>query len=233
LNIGLYRPENSLRWVFIEEVDGAERESERHFLGLFNRRAVAASMPSKGEVCPLGEYAGSLTARYRSAGSRVSLPKEARRILRNLDSASPELRLAFDRGARLYQLGAVIGGSFPSAGLAYRVAALDAISGANGRKEVLLDFTRRYTAPSLDLEQLIDYLWGSVRSAHFHGGEFPLGEFSPVRFFEPFMDSVETTQVQIHRLCYELTREAIVRWIDNELARAGAAEDAETLNESI
>jgi hypothetical protein len=148
--------------------------------------------------------------------------------LRNVDSADPELRLAFDSGARLYQVGAVIGGRFPSAGLAYRVAALDAISGANGRKDVLLDFARRHTAPSPDLEELIEYLWGSVRSAHFHGGEFPLGEFSPVRFFEPFMDSVEATEDQLHRLCYALTREAIVKWVDNELARAGAAEDEET-----
>ena len=46
-----------------------------------------------------------------------------------------------------------------------------------------------------------------------------------MRFFDPLMDSLEITQRQLHYFCYELTREAIVRWLDQELAASGDADD--------
>ena len=39
------------------------------------------------------------------------------------------------------------------------------------------------------------------------------------------MDSVETEQKQVHRVCYEITREAIVRWLDHELHQEGTVGD--------
>ena len=47
----------------------------------------------KGKTCPPGKYEGSLTARFRYAGRLLSLPPKARRILRHIDAATPEIRL--------------------------------------------------------------------------------------------------------------------------------------------
>lgn len=148
----------------------------------------------------------------------MSLPPEARRILRSVDSAPTDVRLAFDRGARLHQVGAVIGRTFPSAGLAYRVAALDAISQAHGQKRILTEFVRKYTKEPALADGVVDYLWGSIRSAHFHGGEFPLGEFSPVRLMDPLMGFESTNQQNLQFFIYPLIREVIVRWIYDQLA---------------
>ena len=85
-------------------------------------------MPEKGEQCPLGAYKGSLAARYRIAGELLSLPAQARSILRGIDDVDhPLVANAFDCGARLYQVAAVCGRFFPSVGLAYRVAAVEAV----------------------------------------------------------------------------------------------------------
>jgi hypothetical protein len=176
-------------------------------------------MPAKGETCQLGKYKGSLLESHQYLGVLLSLPREARRILRSIDSAPPELRIAFDRGAGLYQVGAVVGAQFPTVGLAYRVAALDTISQANGSRRIIGDFVRKY-AHSAPNAALIDYLWGAIRSAHFHGGEFPLGEFSPLPFHYPLMDSVASMRDVVHLRCYEVTREVIVRWLFDQLPAA-------------
>ena len=65
---------------------------------------------------------------------------------------------------------------------------------------------------------VVDYLWGSIRSAHFHGGEFPLGEFSPIRLMDPLMGFESTNQQNLQLFIYPLIREVIVRWIYDQLA---------------
>src|SRR5207237_7598719 len=107
---------------------------------------------------------------------------------------------------------------------AYRVAALDAISRAHGSRKTISEFIRKFANPAPDRDRLIDYLWGVIRSAHFHSGEFPLGEFSSGRFFEPLIDAEQTTQEELHLACHVLTREVIVKWVDEEVARSSDSE---------
>jgi hypothetical protein len=216
LNVGLFRSDNTVKtWVLSPE---GHFRSQRLQVGFFSPEATINAMPSKAEICPLGKYQGSLKALIRFAGTPMSLPPEARRILRGVDLAPTDVRLAFDRGARLHQVGAVIGRTFPSAGLAYRVAALDAISQAHGQKRVLTEFVRKYTREPSLADGVVDYLWGSIRSAHFHGGEFPLGEFSPARLMDPLMGVESTNQQNLQLFIYPLIREVIVRWIYDQLA---------------
>ncbi len=227
LNHGLYSQGQGLRWGIPYEKSEHIKSSVRYYPGYVSLKPGLERMPSKGEVCPLGKYEGSLTAKYLQAGTMLSLPREARRILRNIDDAQPELRIAFDNGARLYQIGTVIGEQFPSVDLAYRVAAIDAISQANGSRKKITNFIKKYASQWSDLEPLIDYLWGSIRSAHFHGGVFPLGEFSEKHFLDLFLDTHETMTKVIHMKCYELTRDVIVNWMYRELLSKGFKDGGE------
>ena len=211
LNTGLYAPEQTMRWVL---PDGqSTSESKRCFLGFSHPSLHLLQMPKKGEACPLGNYRGSLAARYRVAGELLSLPSEARRILRGVDNAKPFIQDSFDRGSRLYQVASVCGHLFPSVGLAYRVAAVEALCKADQSCKGFSEFMRKHVTSYNDIEEVLVYLYGVARSAHFHSGEFPLGEFSRAFFFDPFMDSDSVQRDQLHRLCNELTREAIVNWL--------------------
>jgi hypothetical protein len=229
LNHGLYRPEHALRWTYGSDTPDAPPESRRRQAGYVSAPPLT-TMPRKGEVCPLGQYGSSIADKYAFAARPLSVPRECRRILRSVDQAPPELRIAFDRGSRLYQVGAVVGRQFPSAGLAYRVAAIDAISRANGDRQLLAAFIRKHATPEPGLDTVIDYLWGSVRSAHFHGGEFPLGEFSPDRFLDPLLDADQSAHQMLHFHCSQLTREVIVRWLLEETA---GITDTERTDDSI
>jgi hypothetical protein len=133
--------------------------------------------------------------------------------LRSVDTVAPCVTDAFDRGARLYQVAGVCGSLFPSVGLAYRVAAVEAISKADPECSSFSKFMRKHVASRKDTEGVLDYLYSVARSAHFHAGEFPLGEFSREFFFDPLMDSDSIQRDELHRTCYELTREAIVNWL--------------------
>lgn len=225
LNVGLYRPEGGIwRWVRPYQIGQVPLESVRYTLGFQRPGFALQRMPPKGKLCALGQYKGSLIADYRIGGELVSLPPETRRILRCIESAQPHILDAFDRAARLYQVAMVVGPRFPSVGLAYRVAAVDAISGTQPDYEDFKDFVRKNVEPRPDLDALVDYLYGSVRSAHFHGGAFPLGEFAAISFFHVLMDPEEAAKSQLHRACRELTREAIVNWLKRVALREGDPE---------
>lgn len=217
LNVGLTKPEGAMRWVIPEMEEGQVRESIRCHLGFHKPELNTHSMPRKAEICPPGKYSGSLTARYRVAGELQSLPPEARRIFRGVDHADPLVTNAFDCGARLYQVALVCGRFFPSIGLAYRVAAIEAISEADPDCDGFSQFMRKHVKSQGNLEYIIEYLYGNVRSAHFHAGAFPLGEFVSQRYFDAFREFDRMEADVLHRVCFEVTREAIVNWMIDQV----------------
>jgi hypothetical protein len=222
LNVGLRRPDHSMRWV-LPAVDGTMATQSVRCQTVFIRpETTLTSMPEKAARCPLGAYAGSLAARYRLAGELQSLPPEARKILRGVDQAAPEVTEAFDRGSRLYQVASVCGQQFPSVGLAYRVAAVEAISAADATCNGISEFMRKYVTSVDDIDPLLEYLYGHARSGHFHAGAFPAGEFLRANYFDPLMDMEWAERDSIHRTCHEITREAIVNWMQSVVITAPA-----------
>jgi hypothetical protein len=228
LNTGLYRTELVQRWVWPIVEGKPSTESVRYQLGFVHPAANLTQMPKKEEQCSLGAYRGSLAARYRVAGEMLSLPPEARKILRSVDNADPLVTGAFDCGARLYQVAAVCGRYFPSVGLAYRVAAVEAVCQADRICNGFSDFMRTHITSQTNLEEILDYLYRVARSAHFHGGEFPMGEFRRHSFFDPLMDAEAIERDALHRTCYELTREAIVNWLSRLIPDVAGADSDET-----
>jgi hypothetical protein len=212
LDVGFYSQDHAQRWAFPTTDGRPTGQSVRCFLGFSHPSLRATEMPKKGVVCPLGAYRGSLARWYQVAGELLSLPPQARRILCGVDSASPAVTEAFDRGARLYQVATVIGAIYPSVALAYRVAAVEAMSKCDS-KSGFSEFMRRYVTSTSELDGVIDYLYGTVRSGHFHSGEFPMGEFAPQKFFDPLMDSESIARTDLRFLAHKLTREAIVNWL--------------------
>lgn len=213
LNVGLTNRDHSMVWIMPTSADGLPSDSVRCHLGFNNASVNLQEMPKKEELCQLGKYNGSLTSRYRVAGELQSLPPEARKILRCIDDADPLVTDAFDRGARLYHVALVCGHQFPSVGLAYRVAAVEAISKADSECEGFSEFMRKHVKSQNDIDPILNYLYGTARSGHFHDGFFPMGEYSRPRHFDAFMDSEKVEADQLHRICYDVTREAIVNWI--------------------
>lgn len=219
LNIGLYQPQGTSRWVIT-----ANEESERYQLGFRARDINIYQMPKKGEICELGKYSGSLAGIYTSAGELNSMPKESRKILRGLENAEQKIADRFDRCARLYQVAAVVGSRFPSVGLAYRVAAVEAIVQGNSEFDGFSDFIRKNISGRAKLNEDLDFLYSDVRSAHFHAGKFPMGEYDQMRFFDQLRGSDDIQRMEKRSVGYELTREAIINWLSRVIPEVEGAE---------
>jgi hypothetical protein len=216
-NIGLYRGSSlQFRWVAPDLKSEGNQWSRRQRLDFVHPNVDLSAMPAKGQLCELGGYTTTLAALYRTGGTLLSLPREARRVLRGIERAGATIVDAFDRCARLYQVAMVAGRQFPSVDLAYRVAAVDAIA-QTARFSGFSDFVRQHVAPRENTEAALEYLYRSVRSAHFHGGEFPMGEFARGFVFDPLMDEDRASMSDLRQVGYALTREAIVTWLTRML----------------
>jgi hypothetical protein len=223
LNKGLYTADQIHRWVLPEDGGKPAVQSRRFQSGFYHPSVHATEMPPKGAQCKLGAYLGSMRDRYRPSGGLLTLPKESRSVLRFVEHSGPPFRDAFDACARLYRLGLLIANHSPSAGLAYRVAAIDAISQVTGEFQGASDFIRKHVDPSPDLESLLEFLYTDIRSAHFHAGKAPLDERLGIPFHPP-MTSEFIEQTHLTTLGYEITRAAIVQWVLSRVRR-GDVED--------
>lgn len=228
LNTGLYQPRSERRWVILpSEAGTASLRSERLQLG-FAPIQIVDHMPKKGEISKMGKFSGSLQARYVTVGL-LSLPPETRKILRALEDNRGINTDAFDRCARLYQVATIVGSQFPSVALAYRVAAVEALTHGDPEYKGFSDFIRKNVGPSPDLDEVLEYLYNSIRSAHFHAGEFPMGEYSRIPSFDPLMDSAQVQTMELQRLGYQLTRDAIISWLSRGLPEISPDEDTENI----
>lgn len=216
LHIGFQSSLSEHKWVLVQGSDGTWI-SERRQLGFVRTTPMPTAMPAKGDLCRLGEFRGDLT-RFPPFGDRVYLPNDSRRILRGANTKPHPIGDAFDRCARLYQVGLVAGRRFPSVSLAYTIAAAEAIAQADSSYRGFSDFIRKHWGRSdRDVASFLEYLYGKVRSAHFHQGEFPLGEFAPIRF-DPLMDAKWVETSSLHLAGFSAVRAAIVDWCVSKVA---------------
>jgi len=208
LDTALYPARSELRWVSIE--GGA---STRHHLGFTGRHVAPQAMPRKADLCRLGQWNGELLPPYHEAGKLLSFPRQSRLLLRSIDHASAPITVAFDNCARLYQVGLDVGRYYPSVRLAYHVSAVEVLSGVDSAGN-FSDFMRKYCGLSRDeLDPYLQFLYGSVRSSHFHAGIFPIGEYDCIDFPQAFMSSEYIDRSHRLRTATALIYAAIRNWL--------------------
>lgn len=204
LDLGLSRPSPSqFRWV----------GKERLPLGFRLGAETPDRMPEKSELCHLGKYEGVLDTPEESRSGLVSLPPEARKIFRGLARAKSSVRDAFDRCARLYQVALVLDPEFASAGLAYRIAAVEALSKSMDPPPGFQRFVRDHADLWPVEESVLDDLYGSVRSAHFHHGVFPVELLERTTVAQPLITPRSHYEGLLLTFGQSLTRKAIVGWL--------------------
>lgn len=127
-----------------------------------------------------------------------------------------EGREAFDAYARLYHLGLLVSRISRTAGLAYRVAGIDAICQVYKAWKGPSAFMRNF-APSLpNICALVGFLYSDVRSAHFHAGQATLDQDHMIPF-HPLMTAEYVKQMEILDQGYWLTRLSFANWVAQQL----------------
>lgn len=224
LDVALFQPSRGMKWV-VEQDESGRHVSKLRRLG-FWAPDRPHSMPSKGAECRLGVFGDSVLNPdiNRMGAGLLKCPVETRRILRGLDKCSLRVREAFDSCSRLYQTSLVAGWGFPTIRLAYQVGAIESIVQNSGGYKGFSDFVRREANLSEESNEFLDYLHGSVRSAHFHGGEFPLGEFTPRKWSLGLADLADHRRFSFDHDASRVMRMSIMNWVMREVALSNSLE---------
>lgn len=207
LDVDLYEQAGEQVWVQAPN----ESQSERLNRGVFNI-PVPTTMPCRSNVSDRGSW-GEPIASFRRTAQTLKMPPETRKILRGIDGLPEPTRNAFDGAARMYQIGLSLTRRFPSAALAYRVAAIDALQQTEPDCNGFSQFMRKYSPEVAAEPRILEYLHGEIRSSHFHAGKFDLGEFSTRRYMDIVQDQDSVHLSLMHHRCFELTRGALVNWM--------------------
>ena len=208
LDVGFYQPKSAIRWVIITRNNG-KSISERHSLG-FIEKDKPSEMPKKGSLCKLGEYKGSVLDDFQTS-SIINCPIETRKIMSRLCNIEMNLRESFDACARMYRVGLTAGRYFSTIQLAYLVSSVEAASNRAKLGLSFTDFVKKYNPEAIKIEDFLDYIYSSVRSAHLHGGAFPLDNE-----FKNITDITNQKSLESFSILYQakiLIRKAIINWI--------------------
>ena len=176
-NIGFYSIPIECRWVYT-----GTNESKRFQLGYHGTTPYPSSMPKKGQDCPLGQNIVINRRELRSSLQEdhlLHLPRDIRSLFRAFNKLAPIQQTIFFNAAALYWISLVAGRHLPTVQIAYRIAAIDAlVEGKEHSQRSFVQLVKKYNPDILD--HALEDLYGKVRSAHFHAGEFPLGEYDPL-----------------------------------------------------
>lgn len=220
LDVGLYKPPSGMRW-FIENKEGEGLISRLGQLG-FKNSPWPEVMPQKGADCRLGRYDTSVFSEHQNPTVPLLMcPKETRTILRGLNNSQPDIREAFDSCARLYQISLTAGRGFPTIRLAYQVGAVESITKNISGYKGFSDFIRKEFPLDNRADEFLDYLYGTIRSAHFHSGTFPLGEFNSQKFGWGIGNKESHQNFNIDRDASKLIRQSIMNWVRREIMPRG------------
>lgn len=218
LDVPLYKPLSGRRWFMVEDESG-NLVSKSGILG-FVAPGRPTQMPKKGVECRLGKFDGSVLDEHLNSHGHglLKCPSETRKILRGLNYCAPNIKDAFDSCARLYQTSLVAGRGFPTVRLAYQVGAIEAIIQKVDDYAGFGSFVKKEAKLHDVDDEFIDYLYGSVRSAHFHGGEFPMGEYRPRKWSLGLSDPNDSSRFNFDMSASRVMRKAIMNWVIREVA---------------
>lgn len=212
MNIGLEVPNSEERFFLARDED--KFSMHRAPNQIISSDHTVNEMPRKKELSPLGEFKGSVFDRFPPMGSLVC-PKETRKILAGISNSSEEIKDAFRRFCKLYQLALIVGKAYPTVRISYFCGAVEAIVKSNLKEyKSFSDFMTRYSGENRELHS---FIYSSVRSAHFHSGSFVLGEFD----FDSFTMNPRAYKVSDDTRNAEVKiRFAIFNWLNEKISFA-------------
>jgi hypothetical protein len=208
-DVGFYKPTVEHRWFIPEDPNGP---SELRQLGYFGHGPEMTKMPRKGRACNAGSFEGTMRSTLRYIGDSLKLPIETRKLLSAMETKPENQNSAFENSALLYQFGLNAGRYSRTVKLSYFVASIDALCKSESTHNEFGSFLRHYAQSPHSIDHLINYMHGDVRSAHFHAGEFPFGEFNLKKRTTIFQSSIDKITDHRYGECHKIIRHAITNW---------------------
>lgn len=212
-DVRFYKPKAEAHWVSF--FDGTVTRTIRAHLGFQYHSQTLPEMPRKGDMCQLGRYACGIKD-LPIVDNLMTFPRETRGVLRAIggESADPCTLKAFNAAARLTRVALELKQVAPSASLAYRVAAIEALAHHLQPSMSFSEFMRKWLPRGEAADSELNFLYGRIRSGHLHAGSFIAKEFDERAITDGFLDPELTSTYSVMAKVRFLTREAIANWLN-------------------
>jgi hypothetical protein len=210
LNVGFYTiPTAESRWVYYGD-DGCKCFQ----LGYKSSIRMPSEIPRNGIECKAGdayEVDRNKMEEIFKPNEVLRCPRDIRVLFRTFHSLSPNEQAAYIGAASLFQIALVAGRHYPTVHMAYSVAAVDSLTKEHSMNSFLQLVCN--LCPELQADD-VEYFYRKCRSAHFHAGALPGGEFEPTRMtllMTPRRD--EFVRMTLPRYTREAMRTVLIRWL--------------------
>lgn len=199
-------------WVYVPGENG-KLKSKCLQRGYVSPVPQPTQMPEKEKTCAPGAFHEVERDQFRNERNFVNepltCPKDIRRLFRIVQGLLENEREAYYGAAALFQMAQIQRARYPSVALAYEVAAVDALKQA-GDDASFYSLISEYI-PGVP-KKLTDQMYAAVRSAHFHAGKFPGGEFESLSI-GPFMGPEHLERINASQAGHAIARYVLLKWL--------------------
>lgn len=206
MDISIEEPVQNYIYVLEEDFKKFDRKNS-----CFIDRNCPSSMPKKNTICETARFEGSILKSHENVyhfNKVLKLPSETRRIINSLFNGDKGLRDAVLNFTKIYRISKYVGLKYSTSEIAYQCAGIESIS-KFAKEKSFSDFMKKYTGKD---DKLYDFIYGNLRSGHFHAGEFDFYDFSikPNRFYNP---EVQTND-NLKEVCHIVMRLGFLNWLN-------------------
>ena len=209
MDISIEEPVQKYIYVLDEDFQNFSRKNS-----YFIDDKCPLAMPQKNILCKTARFEGSIFKSHENIyhfNNVLKLPSETRRIINRLFNGDKGLRNAVLNFSKIYRISKYVGLKYSTSEIAYQCAGIESISKFAEEKS-FSDFMTKYVGKD---DKLYSFIYGHLRSGHFHSGEFDFYDFSinPNMFHNPEVQ----TNYNIKKICHIAMRLGFLNWLNNEI----------------
>lgn len=154
-------------------------------------------------------YSDEINVLTHFPANDIKVPRQIRNYIRNIEHLETNKKNCFIATARLYNLSLLTYELGATVSAAYRVSCIESLAKTENLSFSV--FMQRYCTEMVD-KKLLDYYYGTIRSGHFHSGEFYFNEYNITMQFDT--DFVFSERKAHYLKFNNAIRSAVINWIN-------------------
>jgi hypothetical protein len=208
LDISIEEPVQNHMYFLDKDFNECKRE-----ISYFLDNNCPSSMPIKNSICKTANFDGSILLSHENIyhfNEVLKFPKETRRIINEVMKSETNLKNAVLNFSKLYRLSKFVGTRYSTSEIAYQCAGIESIAKFE-RENSFTSFMNKFYGEN---KELYDFIYGTLRSGHFHAGEFEFYDFliKPNIFYNPKVQFTEN----IKKICHITMRHGFIYWLNSK-----------------
>lgn len=144
--------------------------------------------------------------------NKIKIPRKIRAYIKNIENLESKKKQIFLSATRLYNISLLTDELGATVSAAYKVSCIEAL--AKAEKLDFSSFMQKYSSITVD-KKLLDYYYGTIRSGHFHSGEFYFNEYNVTMQFDTDFGFAERKDNYLK--FNNFIRSAIINWINKNI----------------